>query len=248
MEKQRPLFKEILNWPESMWPIRPDFLDSYNKDLLPDVASLSALTYPWELMILLRKTLGEKIKGSRISEHATLKQFSLVEGPVWVEDGVTIFPFAHITGPAYIGEGSVVGQGAVIRGGVYIGKNSDIGVDSEVGRSILANKCSLHNAKVLDSLVSSDVHFGSANTANFRLDGKNITSYVSGEKVDTGLRKLGAIFGEGHSFIGMNASTNPGVKIGARCYVYPGASVSEDVPGNSRLVVKQQQQISLRNE
>ncbi|WP_256205042.1 glutamine--fructose-6-phosphate transaminase (isomerizing) [Aeropyrum camini] len=58
-------------------------------------------------------------------------------------------------------------------------------------------------------------------TANLRFDGRSVRMTVKGERVDTGLRKLGAVIG-GYAQTGINVSLMPGVKVGARALVYPG--------------------------
>ena len=72
-----------------------------------------------------------------------------------------------------------------------------------------------------------------AKTANFRLDGTNIIIRNSDEKIETGLRKLGAIVGD-NSKIGVNSVLNPGTILSKNSKVYPltnvfGAHLSEEV-------------------
>jgi bifunctional UDP-N-acetylglucosamine pyrophosphorylase/glucosamine-1-phosphate N-acetyltransferase len=52
--------------------------------------------------------------------------------------------------------------------------------------------------------------------------------------VDSGQRKLGAIFGDGVK-TGINVSIFPGVKIGADAWIGPGAIVRTDVQSNARM-------------
>ena len=47
----------------------------------------------------------------------------------------------------------------------------------------------------------------------------------NGERIPTGLRKFGAIIGEG-SQLGCNVVTNPGVVLGPRCMVGPNATIT----------------------
>ena len=65
-------------------------------------------------------------------------------------------------------------------------------------------------------------------TGNLRLDEGSISSVVQGEKVDTGLVKLGAIVGNGCR-LGIHTTINPGVKIGSGTFVSSGSLLSEDI-------------------
>jgi len=44
-------YSELLHWPDSMWPINSSFLDNLPLELLPDMAALSRVRYPWELSL-----------------------------------------------------------------------------------------------------------------------------------------------------------------------------------------------------
>jgi carbonic anhydrase/acetyltransferase-like protein (isoleucine patch superfamily) len=58
-------------------------------------------------------------------------------------------------------------------------------------------------------------------------------------RVDTGLRKLGALLGDGVQ-IGCNAVTSPGTVIGRGSIVYPGASVQGTIPADCVVTWKPQ--------
>ena len=61
--------------------------------------------------------------------------------------------------------------------------------------------------------------------SNLRNDGGEVHTRIDGERVATGLRKFGAIIGEGAQ-LGCNVVTNPGVVLGARCMVLPNTTVT----------------------
>lgn len=61
--------------------------------------------------------------------------------------------------------------------------------------------------------------------SNLRNDGGEVHTQINGVRTPTGLRKFGAIIGEG-SQLGCNAVTNPGVVLGQRCMVMPNTTVT----------------------
>ena len=61
--------------------------------------------------------------------------------------------------------------------------------------------------------------------------------------VDSDRHKLGLIAGKG-SRVGVNASTMPGVKIGTNSLVGPGVTLYEDVKDNTKILIKQEYEIT----
>ena len=69
-----------------------------------------------------------------------------------------------------------------------------------------------------------------ARLANFKIvPGTIAVRHPDGASLDTGLRKLGALLGDGVQ-IGCNAVTSPGTVIGRESIVYPGASLQGTSP------------------
>lgn len=233
---------ESIKWPETMWPVKPDFLRNIPEPFLPDRDLLNRLQYPWELLVLLRETFNERLNHSRIDGSVEIAKNADITGSVWIEEGVKVSPFAVIVGPVYLGKGTFVGNFTQIRGSL-IGDNCLVGERVSVIRSIIGQRCSFHLNYVGDSLVAEEVEMGGhASTANRRLDGLSIKSSVSGVRIDTQMEKLGAIIGK-ETHIGGSCETMPGVKIGARCVVYPKATLLNDLSDNKRCKVVQQLQI-----
>ena len=65
---------------------------------------------------------------------------------------------------------------------------------------------------------------------------------VKGDKIDSGRRKMGVVFGDGVK-TGINSSFNPGVKIGVNSRIGAGAIVSKDFESNKILIPQQEHQI-----
>jgi bifunctional UDP-N-acetylglucosamine pyrophosphorylase/glucosamine-1-phosphate N-acetyltransferase len=92
-----------------------------------------------------------------------------------------------------------------------------------------------HLSYVGDSILGNGVSLGAGTiTANLKFNDSNVESRVKGRLIDSGQRKLGAIFGD-RSKTGINVSVFPGVKIGTDAWIGPGAIVRTDVSSKARL-------------
>ena len=129
---------------------------------------------------------------------------------------------ATIIGPAIIGHKTEVRPGAYIRGSVIIGDSAVIGNSTEIKNSIIFDGVQLpHYNYVGDSILGYKAHLGAgAIISNFRLDHGNISIKANGEKIDTGLRKMGALVGDGCE-IGCNSVICPGSILGRKTMIYP---------------------------
>ncbi|MDD4319056.1 MAG: NTP transferase domain-containing protein [Candidatus Peribacteraceae bacterium] len=225
----------------------PDQDDGYERALatlfkmknyvaVPYEGSWQAVKYPWHLLPLLDLLLKDITK-PQISKKARIHPSAAIEGPVVIEDGARIFAHAAITGPCYIGKNATVGSGALVRGS-SVGEGCVVGFGSEVKGSILMKDVWTHMAYVGDSVCGENVSFGGGSvTGNLRLDEGEISSAVGGDPVPTGLSKFGTIIGDGCR-IGIQAGTDPGVKIGGGSFIAGGAYLTEDIPDRSFVRMK----------
>jgi NDP-sugar pyrophosphorylase family protein len=170
---------------------------------------------------LKEKSLG-KIEGV-VEMGATLinpELISIGQGYV-VEDG------SYIVGPCLIGEACEIRHGAYLRGGVITGDRCVIGHATEVKNSIFLNGAKAsHFAYVGDSILGKECNLGAGTKlANLRLDKKEIFISFEGEKIATGLRKLGAIIGD-YAQTGCNSVTNPGTFMGKGKICFPCENIS----------------------
>jgi NDP-sugar pyrophosphorylase family protein len=152
--------------------------------------------------------------------------------------GTVIEAGAYIEGPAIIGPHNQIRHGAYIRGNVITGEKCIIGHATEIKHSILLNGAqAAHFNYVGDSILGNDVNLGAGvKLANFRLDHKDVFVLLQGQKILTGLKKLGAIIGDGAQ-LGCNAVTNPGTLIGPKAFCYPCVNIKGIVP--SRAIYKE---------
>lgn len=147
--------------------------------------------------------------------------FAEIADGVLVGSNVKIYPTSTIEGPTVIGSGSEIRPGAFIRGGVITGENCVIGNSSELKNCILLENVQVpHYNYVGDSILGNKAHMGAGSIcSNLKSDGKNVVVHGEKEYV-TGLRKLGAILGDGAD-IGCGCVLNPGTVIGKGTSVYP---------------------------
>ncbi len=158
--------------------------------------------------------------------------------------GCRIEPGAVIVGPAVLGEGVVVRTGAYVRDNVILAAGCLVGAHTEVKASImLPGAKAPHQAYVGDSILGRDVNLGAGTIlSNVKNVGREVTFQYQGEVVHTGLRKFGAVLGDGCK-TGCNTVLNPGVLMGPGCVTYPNATLrSGYYPPDTLVKVRQQQQ------
>jgi bifunctional UDP-N-acetylglucosamine pyrophosphorylase / glucosamine-1-phosphate N-acetyltransferase len=166
-------------------------------------------------------------------------------GPcIRIAPGCRIEPGAVIVGPAVLEEGVEVRTGAYVRQHVVLGAGSLVGAHSEIKGSILLPGAKApHQAYVGDSILGRNVNLGAGTIcSNVKNVGREVTFRHGSETVHTGLRKLGAILGDGCK-TGCNTVLNPGVLMGRGCITYPNATLRGGFYPDATLVkVRQQQQ------
>ena len=159
--------------------------------------------------------------------------------------GCRIEPGAVIVGPAILDEGVEIRTGAYIRQNVVLAAGSVVGAHSEVKGSILLPGAKApHQAYVGDSILGRDVNLGAGTIcSNVKNVGREVSFRAGGEIIHTGLRKFGAILGDGCK-TGCNTVLNPGVLMGPGSVTYTNASVrSGYYPAGTLIKVRQTQQI-----
>ena len=146
---------------------------------------------------------------------------------VFAANDAVISDKATIIGPTIIGHKTEVRPGAYIRGSVIIGDGAVIGNSTEIKNAIIFDGVQLpHYNYVGDSILGYRAHLGAgAIISNFRLDHKNITIKTQDEKIDTGLRKMGALVGD-FSEVGCNSVICPGSILGRNTMIYPLSTVN----------------------
>jgi len=159
------------------------------------------------------------------ANHACVSPGATIGEQVLLGPGTVVEPGATIIGPAIVGANCQIRHNAFIRENVIIGDNCVIGNSCELKNALLFNDCQVpHFNYVGDSILGHHAHLGAGVLlSNFKsLDG-NVTVQHGDDKIDTGLRKFGALIGD-HAELGCNCVLNPGSIIGRRSVVYPNAN------------------------
>ena len=156
-------------------------------------------------------------------------------GPIHIDKTANIEPGVYIIGPAYIGPNASIRQGAYVRQYSWICSDAVVGHCSETKHSILLSGAKApHFNYVGDSILGGGVNLGAGvKLSNLRNDGENVNLRVGEEKIDSDLRKFGALLGEGCQ-LGCNAVTNPGVILGVGSFVHPNTTVT-GIHGNGSI-------------
>lgn len=186
----------------------------------------SSFTYPWEVLPHIGEFIAEYVK-------SCASGMTEIKSGVFVGENVKIHPSAVIEPPAVIGSGSELRPGAFIRGNVFVGENCVIGNSTELKNCILLNKVQVpHYNYVGDSILGNHSHMGAGSIcSNLKSDGKAVV--IRGdEDYNTGLRKVGAILGDGAD-IGCSCVLNPGTIVGKNTSVYPLNSLRGVFPSDS---------------
>lgn len=187
-----------------------NLLAAVSKIRIVELASWMEIGRPWDLLTAnetLLKNETPQILGE-VEAGATLK------GPVTVGRGSIIRSGAYIEGPVLIGEDCNIGPNCFIRPTTCIGDRVRIGNAVEVKNSAIMSDSKIgHLSYVGDSVIGVGCNFGAGTIcSNLRHDKKNIKSYIKGERVDSGRRKLGVIMGD-DVMTGINTTIYPGTVI-----------------------------------
>ncbi len=201
--------------------------DLYDLDHTLAREYLMKFTYPWEAL--------KGIKDMILELGKTLPaDYEEREPGVWVHKTAKVAPTAFLGAPCIIGPETEVRHCAFIRGSALVGSNCVVGNSVELKNVILFDHVQTpHYNYVGDSILGYYSHMGAGSiTSNVKSDKKLVVVHNGTEKVETGLKKFGAMLGD-HVEVGCNAVCNPGTVIGRNSNVYPTSCVRGVVPENS---------------
>jgi bifunctional UDP-N-acetylglucosamine pyrophosphorylase / glucosamine-1-phosphate N-acetyltransferase len=152
---------------------------------------------------------------------------------VCIGEGTLVEDGAMIKGPAIIGANCQIRHNAYIRENVIVGDHCVVGNSCELKHCLLFNHAvAPHFNYVGDSILGCGAHLGAGvKISNVKIIPGNVMVVIDGKPFDTGLRKFGALVGDGAE-VGCNAVLNPGSIIGRRSMVYPNTSWRGVLPEN----------------
>jgi UDP-N-acetylglucosamine diphosphorylase / glucose-1-phosphate thymidylyltransferase / UDP-N-acetylgalactosamine diphosphorylase / glucosamine-1-phosphate N-acetyltransferase / galactosamine-1-phosphate N-acetyltransferase len=202
---------------------------------------------PWEWVPAIKEALSSFNYKSADSQNTP--SGVVISGDVYIHPSVKLPPFASIQGPAWIGAGTEIRPGAFIRGNVIIGENCVIGNSCEYKNCLLMDNVQTpHYNYIGDSILGSGSHLGAGVIlSNLRLDQANIHAHTDHGRIDTEMRKLGAILGE-HAEVGCNAVLQPGTILGKKSVVMPLLAYSGYLPDNSIAYAKPEIKVLQRKD
>lgn len=186
------------------------------------------VVYPWEVL----PKIGDFIKevGTELDKEIYEEKWE----NIWIAKTAQIAPTAFLNGPLIVGEYAEIRHCAFVRGNAIVGDHSVVGNSTELKNVILFNSVQVpHYNYVGDSILGYKAHMGAGSiTSNVKSDKLLTTLQYKGEKIETGLKKFGAMIGDNVE-VGCNSVLNPATVIGRDANIYPLSMVRGFVPEKS---------------
>ena len=199
-------------------------------DLSHTLASdyLAAFTYPWEALKGIKDMIVEL--GAKLDPA----EYREISPHVWVHNTAIVASTAYLGSPCIIGANTEVRHCAFIRGSALVGENCVVGNSVELKNVILFDNVQTpHYNYVGDSILGYKSHMGAGSiTSNVKSDKTLVCVKTADGKIETGLKKFGAMLGD-YVEVGCNSVLNPGTVIGRHTNVYPLSCVRGAIPANS---------------
>ena len=192
--------------------------------------------YPWEVLPHIEEFILE------LGKTLDKNEYTKIGDNVWIHKTAKVYKSAYIGENCIICEGAEIRHCAFIRKNAIIGKNAVVGNSTELKNVILFNNVQVpHYNYVGDSILGYKSHMGAGSiTSNVKSDKKLVVIKNGIEKIETGMKKVGAMLGDNVE-IGCGSVLNPGTVIGRNTNVYPLSSVRGVVSKNS--IYKNQNEI-----
>ena len=217
------------------------FVDESNRLVCPTsnnhVLMLKATDDEGNVLPEFEKVLDIDIKTAaeeKLGKTLDLSEYEKKGENVWIAKSATVAPTASITGPAIIGREAEVRHCAFIRGKAIVGEGAVVGSSTELKNAVLFNKVQVpHYNYVGDAVLGYKSHMGAGSIcSNVKSDKKLVVVKDGDEKIETGLKKFGAMLGD-HVEVGCGSVLNPGTVIGRNSNIYPLSPVRGCVPADS---------------
>lgn len=189
---------------------------------------LERVGYPWEAL----PEIGEFIR--KLGASLSPDEYEYRGGDVWVAKSAKVFDSAYLHGPCIIGPDTEVRQCAFVRGKALVGAGCVVGNSAELKNVILFDNVQVpHYNYVGDSILGFKAHMGAGSiTSNVKSDKTPVTVRTGAGRLETGLKKMGAMLGD-HVEVGCNSVLNPGTVVGRNTNIYPLSMVRGFVAADS---------------
>lgn len=184
--------------------------------------------YPWEVLPIISSFIIE------LGNTLALDKYDKIADDIWISKTATVAKSAYIKGPLIVCDNAEIRHCAFIRGSAIVGKNTVVGNSTEVKNSILFDNVQVpHYNYVGDSILGYKAHMGAGSiTSNVKSDKSLVVVKTASERIETKLKKFGAIIGD-MCEVGCNSVLNPGSVIGRNSNIYPLSMVRGYVSENS---------------
>jgi NDP-sugar pyrophosphorylase family protein len=194
-------------------------------------ALFDGVEFAWEALKKIEGYLAANLKPAL---HNKCEGRAFIGEQVFIGEGTEVEDGVMIKGPAIIGRNCQIRHNAYIREHVIVGDNCMVGNSCELKNALLFNHAvAPHFNYVGDAILGHKAHLGAGVIlSNFKSFPGNVTVEMDGQPFDTGLRKFGALLGDGAE-VGCNAVLNPGSIIGRGAIIYPGVNWRGILPTNN---------------
>ena len=184
--------------------------------------------YPWEVLPKIHDFILE------LGKTLPADKFEKRGEDIWIAKSATVAPTACLNGPLIGDEEAEIRHCAFVRGNAIVGKGAVVGNSTELKNVVLFNKVQVpHYNYVGDSILGFKSHMGAGSiTSNVKSDKTLVVVKSADEKIETGLKKMGAMLAD-HVEVGCNSVLNPGTVIGRNSNIYPTSCVRGCIPANS---------------
>ena len=178
-------------------------------------------TYPWEVLTKINDFI------IKLGNELDLNKFEKKSENIWIAKSAKIAPTSCIIGPCIIDEDAEIRHSAFIRGNAIVGKNVVVGNSTELKNVIIFNNAQVpHYNYVGDSILGYKSHMGAGSIiSNLKSDKSLVTVKCNNEKIETNLKKFGAILGDNVE-VGCGSVLNPGTVIGRKTNIFSSIGIS----------------------
>ena len=195
---------------------------------VPAKIPLPTVKFAWDTLTVIPTVvsiLKQTVKPQKYPENIFIDE---TDGPVVIDPTATIRQFVTITGPCYIGKNTFIGEYSSVRGSC-IEADCVIGSRTEIVRSYLQEKVTIHYGYLADSVIGEKTTIGAGMlTANKRLDAKTVKVGIADSVISSGKRKLGIMVGSQSQF-GVRVTSMPGTIVYPKVIIQPNSVIRHTV-------------------